>query len=107
MTIDQRAIDWILSGDTGTSSETIWGVMMGGTKISFADIPYDPSDFGRCYRLLKKIPEWAVRLSEVADAFPKWEPFVGAWPDLERIWIEESPSRNCPKLYALMQELRS
>lgn len=102
-----RAAEWILGPDTGLSSRTIWGVLVGAEAIDRPDIPYDPSDFGRCYRLLEVIPEWRSRLSEVADRFPAWRMFIAQWEAMELLWKEESPSGNCPRLYALMQEIRA
>ena len=75
---------WIIEGNTGTSSKTIWSVMMGvvtkpmqcGMKY---DVPHDPSDFGICWQLLVLIPEWKERLSEVSNVFPAWVGFVREW----------------------------
>jgi len=88
-------IDWIVSGDTGRSSETIWSVMV-GAKINKEhwyrfDIPYDKSDFGRCYRLLKLFPEWKTRLHEVSKMFPKWGPMVREWNKLEEMYENNEP----------------
>ena len=106
-------IDWLLSQDTGVSSRTIWAVMMGVETtpqrcITKYDIPYDPSDFGRCFRLLCLFPEWRKNLHRVAEVFPKWGPIVDHWDEMERLWIEESRSalREAPKLYALMLRLQ-
>lgn len=98
-------IAWVNNGDTGTSSLTIWSVMM-GRPSQRADIPYDPSDFGRCYRLLCIMPSWRSRLAEVATAHPKWRPFVDSWDELTALYEAEEPSGRCPKLYERMQELR-
>lgn len=80
---DYRA--WLRNGDTGTSSETIWHVMTGET-VRRCDIPWDPDDFGRCYRLLKVMPSWRARLPEVATRFPKWKPLVDAWDELTALY---------------------
>lgn len=101
--------DWLKSGDTGISSETIFSVFT-GRPISMRfgpGVPHDPSDFGRCHRLLERFPEWRARLQEVADRYPIWQPFVNAWPALTKLWDEESPSGRCPRLYAMMQELQN
>src|SRR6516164_3966881 len=59
--IPVRAVRWLEGVDTGISSETIWRTLTGETP-SDTDVPCDPSDFGRCYRLLKIMPEWRPRL---------------------------------------------
>ena len=100
-------IDWLLGGDTGTSSRTICAVMT-GSKLSGpfgADVPHDPDDFGRCYRLLVLFPAWRARLQEVADAYPMWGPLVAAWDELTALYEEESRNRTAPKLYARIQVL--
>jgi len=106
MSESTEAIAWYHGSDTGTSSETIWSVMT-GHPVRRADIPYDPSDFGRCYRLRERFPAWRARLGEVAAAYPRWAPFVGSWGKLEELWREEDPSGwTAERLYALMKERR-
>ena len=95
---------WLLSNDTGISSETICTVML-GEEHSHPDYPHDPSDFGRCYRLLSHFPEWKDRLQEVADRYPIWGPLVSEWDELTELYLEELPSNRAPKLYARMKEL--
>lgn len=98
---------WVTNGDTGTSSLTIWSVFTGRpSPHKRYDIPHDPDDFGRCYRLLKVMPSWLGRLGEVAAVYPAWAPFVKAWDELTRLYEEELPSGRAPKCYARMQELR-
>ena len=100
---------WLAGGDTGISSKVIWSVMMGqpfdGGRWYHPDIPHDPSDFGRCHRLLELFPAWRARLSEVASAHPDWSGLVGAWDELTALYVEELPTGSGPKLYARMREL--
>ena len=47
--------EWIVSRDTGISSKTMWSALNGvdlseARKSFYTDVPYDPADFGRCYR---------------------------------------------------------
>jgi hypothetical protein len=84
-TIDPRALNWIMGGDKGSSSETIWAVMT-GAECPRPSRPLDASDFGRCYRLLALIPEWRVRLPEVTARYPEWGPLVAIWGELEVLW---------------------
>lgn len=101
--------EWIIGNDTGISSETIWAVMMGvsnsGTRPFGFDVPHDPSDFGRCYRLLKYIPEWKGRLNEVATCFPKWIPMVREWDKMIAIYERDLESGKSSELFDLMQKL--
>jgi len=66
--VDQRAIYWALSDDTGISSKAIAKHMTGNSDLSgsFGMMPpSDASDRGRCIRLLELIPEWITRLPEM------------------------------------------
>jgi hypothetical protein len=76
------------------------------------DIPYDPDDFGRCYRLLKLFPSWRAELPKVADVCPKWKPYVEAWDELTAMfeaagWHDETkkPKGDGGRMYNRMKEL--
>ena len=105
-TADGDARAWISNGDTGLSSETIWRVLTGwvGTAQWYPSVPLDPSDFGRCYRLLYVMPSWRARLSEVSQTYPEWERLVDVWDELTALYKEELPKKTAPKLYARIQE---
>jgi len=75
-------IEWIGCSDTGLSSKTIWGVMMGASDWVSPSLPYDAGDFGRCYRLIERFPEWRTRLHEVKDKYPEWTYIVDNWDHL-------------------------
>jgi len=98
-------INWITGNDTGISSKAIWSVMMGAASFSNTDVPHDPADFGRCYRLLKLFPEWRNRLDEVATAFPKWGPMVREWDHMEYLYEKDKATGRCSDLYDFMQSL--
>ena len=99
-------IDWLLSGDTGISSECICGVMT-KSKVRDSSPPSDPSDFGRCYRLLQHFPGWRPRMGEVAAKFPEWTALVREWDALTALYELESKNKDgrAPKLYDRMQVL--
>jgi hypothetical protein len=103
---------WLNGPDTGTSSKTIYSVLyrqvFGPDMGSPHCIPYDPDDFGRCYRLLQRFPEWRSRLGEVANKYPLWLPFVTHWDELTDLYEEEIPKHYgpAPKLYNRMLQLR-
>lgn len=82
LSIEQQ---WIRGCDTGISSKTIFSVMT-GNAIDRTDIPYDCSDFGRCYRLVEMFPEWKSRLNEVSNIYPKWEPIIKNWDYLSSLY---------------------
>jgi hypothetical protein len=100
---------WLQSGDTGTSSLTIYSVLANkpyvlGIRFG-ADVPHDPDDFGRCHRLLKRYPEWRDRLGEVAAKYPKWGPMVREWGRMTELYIRDEPTGRSKELYELMRTL--
>lgn len=106
----KTADQWIRSTDTGISSLTIYAALTGNIAALGSwrpDAPYDPSDFGRCYRLLQRVPGWRERLPEVAAKYPVWAKMVKHWAELEKLYAAELPTGRAPKLWARMQELRS
>ncbi len=99
--------EWLAGPDTGASSLAIVEVLAGRSGLTENHQgPSDPSDFSRCRKLLEVMPEWRDRLSEVADAYPSWAPIVGAWDELEDLYVEEQSAGVAPKLYTRMKELR-
>lgn len=108
---ENEYVAWVAGGDTGISSLTIWSVLSGMFSDTAARFghwpPSDPSDFGRCYRLLKRFPAWRARLGEVSAAHPRWTRLVEHWAELESLYEEELPNATAPKLYARMKQLEA
>ena len=104
---------WITNGEVGTSSKTIWAVMMdcvdkhGPNAWYEYGVPHDPADFSRCWKLLKLIPEWRVRLPEVAEVFPVWIGFVREWDQLTKMYEDAlmSDTGKAPEMYEFMEKL--
>ena len=84
--MNNAALQWIVGHDTGTSSITIWSVMNGVEEYYRQGIPLDVDDFGRCVRLLVRVPEYRDRLQEVANKYPEWQPIIDDWKELERLY---------------------
>ncbi len=99
----EKALAWIVGGDTGASSKALWAVMMG--QKSDKSFPHDPSDLGRCLRLLDKVPEWKPRMNEMAVVSPYWSALVENWTELEKLWTDEAASGKAPKTYARMRAI--
>lgn len=106
--VHKRAVQWCLSEDTGLSSKTIWAHMMTGEPPQRgSSYPRDPSDLGRCIRLLKCVPEWRARMPEMKKYGPQWSALVEKWHLLTAIYDVESarPDRTAPKTYAMMKSI--
>lgn len=101
--------DWLRGRDTGTSSLTIYAVMMNTpSPHNRYDVPHDPDDFSRCYRLLNLFPKWKARLGDVAARFPIWNPFVREWDKLTTMYetAMKTPNEPAHEMYVFMQSLR-
>lgn len=108
-----KVISWFGSGDTGMSSETIAIAGMGGEKPRYGwSYPSDPDDFGRCARLLAKIPELRepafARLKEVGG--DKWRALIAIWDVVHKsmedeVGIDWSKGGSAPKTYDLMKSI--
>ena len=100
-------LEWMMSGDTGISSTTIMHVMEGTRAPDWVDVPHDPADFGRCYRLLEAFPQYAARLPEVAEKYPAWVGLVREWAALTEMYCvaRNTGAEHARDLYQRMQEL--
>lgn len=83
---------WYRSCDTGISSKTIARVLT-GEFCENPNAPHDPSDVGRCVRLLDLAEENGEdrrsRLVEVAEKVPVWAPLVPRWAEIEAAFREQ------------------
>lgn len=91
-TIEQRAMAWMMGGDTGASSSTIARHMLGlpHTSPFGVSAPSDNWDLGRCLRLLALIPEWEQRLPEMASLGAVWAALIERWAELKALMVEET-----------------
>jgi hypothetical protein len=109
--IEKRYVEWLVGDDTGTSSETLLLIHVGILKRSrFGfDAPHDPSDFGRCYRLVKKFPEIKGSFHDVSKRVPVFAGILENWDSLCKLYRKElkRPDGRCPELYAKIKELRA
>jgi len=87
-TIEMRAIRWLCGDDTGLSSKAILNHMM-GARDADQSYPLDPSDLGRCLRMLRLFPEFKGRMVEMARYGPAWESLSKKWQELELLMINE------------------
>lgn len=62
-----KIIRWATGDDTGVSSQALCRFMLGLPSIRNYPPPSDAADRGRCIRLLKLVPEWWLRLDEMAS----------------------------------------
>lgn len=122
--LERRLREWLQSGDTGTSSETMTWIAFGGPK-PHTGYPHDPADIGRCFRFLKAFPEAKNRLNglrayegsdqEITHSAGNgtflytegdvWGALLDHWDEIEALYNEEIASGKAPKCYARMKEV--
>lgn len=104
--LDEKYLSWLVAGERGISSETIYyvmtGIPVGGGRFCN---PWDPSDFRRCHLLLECYPEWRARLPEVAERFPEWAGLVTEWDRLTELLIRDEPAGKSEEMYREMKRL--
>lgn len=102
----QRAtLMWLANDDVGTSSRTMAFWLAFGIRICGASHPCDPSDLGRCLRLLRCVPILRGRLHRMSAISPTWAVIVGQWRQLEKLYWKEAPTGRCPQTYELLRRL--
>lgn len=87
--IPESAQDWLLKGDRGISSETIFGAITGLFINSRKYPPSDPSDFYRCYKLIQAVPEWKSELNKVSELSETWKNVIDNWDKLTELLEEQ------------------
>jgi hypothetical protein len=108
--MDVRLAEWFGSGDTGLSSETIALWLSARVKNGWGPhTPSDPSDLGRCLRLLERIPEWKTRMAEMAECSEGWARMMIYWDEIaasmaDEVGIDWSKGRSAPKTYEMMKQ---
>lgn len=89
---NKKLVEWFLSGDTGVSSKAIVAHLTGFNKTGeFSDYPSDPSDFGRCHRLLNSVPEFRQRINEMSNRSRQWAVLVEHWDELTTLLLDDYP----------------
>lgn len=100
-----QAID---SDDMGVSSKAMLYAFIGEENNSKwgNSTPCDPSDFGRCHRLLERFPEFQSQMHKM-NKFDNWKKLVQNWDRMTEIYLRDFESGESSELYNLLQELNS
>jgi len=103
VTVNKKALEWLVSDDTGMSSLTLCSALYGVPRKNAAIYyPRDPSDFGRCKRFLAVLcPQDKERaLSLVKEISPEWKALVKEWESLENAGKDDI----CAKMTAVIDK---
>ena len=94
--------------DWGQSSMTLLCVHV-GIDMEEPCIPYDPSDFQRCYHLFQCLKfsriDRDILLRKTAKKYSQWIPFAAHWSELTQIYEKEQLNETAPNLYEAMKAL--
>lgn len=102
----QNLIAWFAGDDTGLSSKHMAAVSAGVSGNG--NHPHDPSDLGRCIRLVHNVPEIRAAFPAIAASGPKWKTVITHWDELVSLYAQECQGRryfNAPKTYERMKAL--
>ncbi|RQS39746.1 hypothetical protein [Burkholderia sp. Bp8990] len=106
----QRALgNWFVGDDTGISSTTMAAIALGATNssgLSSFDAPYDPADFGRCYRLVTAVPEIREFFPRIGKKVPAFRGILREWDDLVKLFKRDQKSGRSDELYQRIKQLR-
>lgn len=106
--------NWLLNGNTGVSSNTMAAIALGANELHDHDItdgcgldaPHDPSDFGRCYRLVLAVPEIREHFPRIGKKVKQFAGIIREWDALVWIYERDKPKGESPELYRRIRELR-
>lgn len=87
-TLERIVSRWLLSEDVGVSSKAICAHMLGEPTEDYG-YPHDPSDLGRCIRLLQLVPEWEPRIIEMSKYGPGWAGLAPQWRRIVDLYHSE------------------
>lgn len=109
------AIQWLASGERGSSSNAIFARLTGFAteERGYRDgspVPRDPADLRRCRLLLEQVPALAPEFRKRMGRVKNWKALVAAWDVLCKLMDEETPdwrngSGRAEKTYSLMKSL--
>lgn len=99
---------WFVEGDTGSSSETIACIAMGAclTRSSKFSVPQDFADFGRCHRLVERVPELVHHFPVIAKTVPEFELILAAWPELVSLYKQANTDELKSHFFLRLQKLQ-
>ncbi|MFA5130722.1 MAG: hypothetical protein WC477_07490 [Patescibacteria group bacterium] len=107
MSTKERIIDWLNGSDKGLSSKYLCNLYLTGSEELKPNYPFDPSDFGRCYRFLEllTLKESCDLLFKASKVSKEWGAIAANWDRMVELYEEEYPSGKAPKLYVLMKSI--
>lgn len=106
-TEQQNADWWLINGERGISSETMFYYLSGRRIGKHESHPSDPDDFRRCYLLLKAVPQWKTQLHKLKPVSKVWEGLVDNWDKLTEMLetAMKTKGQQATEMYDLMKSI--
>ncbi len=103
----QNQNKWLREGERGISSEAIFSVLSGVPISNKGRLwhPSDPDDFRRCYLLLKFVPSWRARITEMGNISTVWAAIAENWDKLSEMLEAGMKTGKAPEMYQFMKSL--
>lgn len=101
-------IHWMFNGDTGVSSETMAAFALGTQRErAFGqDAPSDPSNIGRCDKLVMAVPEILDVFPVISRKAPVFRGISAHWDELCALYERDLSTGGSLQLFRRIQELR-
>ena len=100
--------NWLLNGDTGSSSEALCGMFLGG-ETKYISYPHDPSDLNRCVKFLDCVDESKryTLIFYMGTKSKQWKAISDNWIELMKLYKKECRKGwgRAPMLYEKMKEI--
>jgi hypothetical protein len=111
MSIEKKVLNWLSDedSDVGESSKCMAFTAVGNSS-KYGWTPSDPSDFNRCLKLIKEIPEIKLSFDKISSLNKHWKSVIDNWDLLEKTFIDEvgfdwCSAKSAPITYKLMHDL--
>lgn len=107
-----KILDWLAnSQDTGLSSKSLAFEYL-GIEQKIICWPWDPADFGRCARLIIRVPDVRSAVDRLAEKSKYWKALAERWDEItHQMQIESGlyweKKKKAKKTYDLIQEIIS
>lgn len=88
---DQQARQWLIDGETGSSSMAILHMAYEGGDKEEKSHPHDVSDLRRCRLLLEEVDQARDSFYGMAHVSTPWSNLVANWDEICQLMDEESP----------------
>lgn len=95
---EAELVMWSHGLDSGISSITM---AMAALRVPYprGSVPLDPSDFGRCMRMLERFPWVRDHFDTIAALGPGWRALIDQWDELEGLYRRDLASGESQELW--------